>query len=265
MLSNQMDLITIDKRSTVDYALQLKESLKSLIIDQAFYYHTILPKISELAIHLCIEESEVEAAYKQLEVEGYLKEDDYHQHYVSFIELTNYFFDRNTAVYDAIKSLGMSPSIECLVKEVVKLKDNQIIEMGFNPSDGSKFFHINRIYRGDNQPIMLLENYLPISVFPDICDKFVGTEPLNAFLKKTYGLRAEASNRSMKSVNLNVKQAKLLNERKNTASIKSTNHIYDRFGRLIDFGISYSVNSYYFQSLITRDELVENYPETFIK
>lgn len=263
MLFNQMDLITIDKRSTVDYALQLKESLRSLIIDQTFYYHTVLPVESELAKHLSIETKEVEQAYEQLVIEGYLSEDDYNQHYVSFFELTNYFFDRNTAVYDAIKTLGMSPSIECLVKEVVKLKEKKIIKMGFKLEDGKEFLHINRVYKGDNRPIMVLENYLPLSVFPDIYEKFVGTEPLNAFLKKTYGLRAEASNRIIKTINLNVKQAKLLNEKKNAASIQSTNTIYDRYGRLIDFGVSYSVSSYYFQSLITRDELVENYPETF--
>ncbi len=263
MLSNQMDLITIDKRSTVDYALQLRESLKSLIIDQVFYYHTVLPTVSELADHLSIELKEVEDAYEQLVIEGYLSEDDYNQHYVSFFELTNYFFDRNTAVYDAIKSLGMAPSIVCLVKEVVKLKDEALIKMGFKVEDGHEFFHINRIYKGDQRPIMVLENYLPLSVFPDIFEKFVGTEPLNEFLKKTYGLRAESSNRRIKTVNLTKKQAQLLNEKKNKASIQSTNKIYDRYGRLIDFGVSYSVSSYYFQSLITRDELVDNYPETF--
>ncbi len=44
MQSNLLEMITIDRRSTVDYDLQLKESIKALILDQSFYYHTVLPK-----------------------------------------------------------------------------------------------------------------------------------------------------------------------------------------------------------------------------
>jgi GntR family transcriptional regulator len=256
-------MITIDRRSTVDYDLQLKESIKALILDQSFYYHTVLPTSENLAKHLNISTEIVESTYTQLTAEGYLKIDDSGNYKVSFFELTRYFFYRNTAVFDAIKSLGLSPSIECLEKNVIKLKKNELISMGFNPENGNQFLHINRIYKGDNQPIMILENYLPISVFPDIFENFKGEEPLNAYLKSHYGIRAEVSNRIIKTVNLSAKLAKLLNERKNAASIQSTNHIYDKFGRLIDYGQSHSISSYYFQALIPKAEMKEYFPNAF--
>ena len=214
-----------------------------------------MPTPKELATHLNIDNDIVDSTYSQLSAEGYLKTDESGQSQVSFFELTRYFFDRNTAVFDAIKSLGLEPSIECLERKVVKLKKEDLLNMGFKLENGNKFFHIKRIYKGDNQPIMILENYLPMSVFPDIFENFKGDEPLNAYLKAHYGIRAEISNRIIKSVNLSSRLAKLLNERKNAASIQSTNHIYDKFGRLIDYGQSHSISSYYFQALIPRAEM----------
>ncbi len=263
MQSNLLEMITIDRRSTVDYDLQLKESVKALILDQSFYYHTVLPTSENLAKHLNISTKIVESTYTQLTSEGYLRMSESGNYQVSFFELTRYFFDRNTAVFDAIKSLGLSPSIECLEKKLVELKNDDLIKIGFDPNNGNQFLHINRIYKGDNQPIMILENYLPISVFSDIFENFKGEEPLNAYLESHYGIRAEISNRIIKTVNLSVKLAKLLNERKNAASIQSTNHIYDKFGRLIDYGQSHSISSYYFQALIPKTEMKEYFPNAF--
>lgn len=261
--NNLLDLITIDRRSTVDYDLQLKESIKALILDQSFYYHEDLPTPDKLAKHLNIDVSVVESTYSQLIVERYVKKRKTGNFQVSYFELTNYFFDRNTAVWDAIIALGLTPSIECLVKKIVKLSEEELLEKGFEPSKGNKFLFINRIYKGDNQPIMILENYLPLSVFPDINERLIGNEPLNNFLKTNYGIRAEISNRIIKSVNLTPRLAKLLNERKNAASIQSTNHIYDKYGRLIDFGQSHTISSYYFQALITKDEMKSYLPKAF--
>ncbi|MBI9009888.1 MAG: GntR family transcriptional regulator [Tenericutes bacterium] len=263
MQSNLLEMITIDRRSTVDYELQIKESIKALILDQSFFYHTVMPTPIELANHLNIDKKIVESTYAQLSSEGYLKTDESGQFQVSFFELTRYFFDRNTAVFDAIAALGLEPSIECIEKKVVKLKKEELLQMGFSPESGNQLLHIIRIYKGDNQPIMILENYLPISVFPDIFKNFKGDEPLNAYLKSHYGIRAEISKRIIKSVNLSTKLAKLLNERKNAASIQSTNHIYDKFGRLIDYGQSHSISSYYFQALIPRAEMKEYFPKAF--
>lgn len=263
MQSNLLDMITIDRRSTIDYDLQLKESIKALILDQTFYYHTVLPSPKELSTHLNIDVKTVDSTYSQLGSEGYLKKDESGKFQVSFFELTRYFFDRNTMLFDAIEALGLEASIVCLEKKMVELKREQLVKMGFKPENGNKFLHIIRIYKGDNQAVMILENYLPISVFPDMFEKFNGDEPLNAYIKSNYGIQAETSNRVIKSVNLSEKLAKILNERKNAASIQSTNHIYDKQGRLIDYGQSHSISSYYFQALIPKKEMKEFFPKAF--
>lgn len=261
MQSNLRDLITIDRRSTIHYDIQLKENIKSLILDQTYGYNTKLPSVAKLAKRLNLDEEVVLSSYQMLINERYitLTQDNIFQ--ISFFELTNYFFDRNTAVYDAIKALGLNPSIECLEKKVLKLKKEKIESMGFDSKKGNKFFYINRIYKGDNQPIMLLENYIPLDVFPDIAEKFKGDEPLNDYLIKHYGIRAEISKRITKAVNMPKKVAQLLHERKNAASFHSKNHLYDKYDRLIDFSQSYTICSYYFQALIDREEMNSYFPE----
>lgn len=255
MQFNLQELVTIDRRSTVPYDFQIKESIKALILDQTFYYKTSLPSPKVLAEHLKVSSKFTLSAYKELEFERYIKKDKKGFYAVSYFELTNYFFDRNTAIYDAIISLGMTPSIECVQKKVIRLDEKIITEMGFDPSKSKKYFYINRLYLGDMKPIIILENYLPLYIFKGINEKFVGDEPLNAYLEEIYNVKASISNRVMKAVNLTPKLATILNERKNVASIQSTNHIYDIDGRLFDYGRSHTISSYYIQALITKEEM----------
>jgi DNA-binding GntR family transcriptional regulator len=263
MHTNLLELITIDRRSTVSFDVQVKVSIKQLILDQSFYYQTKMPSTLELAEFLNVEEALIKKAYNDLVLERYLKTDNQVDYSVSFFELTHYFFDRNTTVYDAIISLGLTPSIECVEKTVVELDRKTIEKIGFNPEYGNKYFYINRIYKGNNQPIMVLENYLPLYIFPDIDSNFKGDEPLNAYIDEHYNLIAKVSVRKTKSVNLTQELADFLKERKNAASIQSTNHIYDKYDRLIDFGRSHTVSSYYFQAFIPKEEMKKFFPEMF--
>lgn len=265
MRSNFLDVVTIDRRSAVSYDQQIKESIKALILDQTFYYQAKLPKPSRLAKHLNVDPKFTQIAYDNLVSERYIQKIEDGTYSVSFFELTNYFFDRNVAIYDAIIALGLSPAIECVEKKVVELDLETILFMGFDPEQDHKFFYINRIYTGDQQPIIILENFLPLSIFPGIDLNFQGNEPLNAYLDHHYGIRANLSNRTTQAVNLPSKLAFYLNERKNAASIQSTNRVYDQNKRLIDFGRSYTISSYYFQALITKDEMKSYFPSSYKK
>jgi DNA-binding GntR family transcriptional regulator len=254
MRSNLMDAIFIDRRSTVSFTEQIKESIKALILDQTFYYQAVLPNPAHLAKHLHIDTKEVQSAYDELVDVRYIKKRANEDYEVAYFELTNYFFYRNVAIYDAIIALGMTPSIQCLEKKVVKLDNQKLLDMGFKT--GEKLLYINRIYKGNDVPIIILENYLPLSVFEDMDKRFIGTEPLNAYMQKEYGIYAKLSNRVTKAVNLTVSLALLLGERKHAASIQSTNKVYDQHDRLIDYGQSHTTSSYYFQALVSRDEMI---------
>lgn len=260
MQTNSFELITIDRRSSIPYDFQIKERIKALILDQTFYYKSVLPDAALLAEKLNIEEKSIISAYEQLIFERYLKKDQFGKYVVSFFELTNYFFDRNTAVYDAIIALGLEPSIECIEKRVIKLDKSTINMMGFDIKKDNKYFYINRIYKGDNKPIMVLENYLPMYMFPGIDKNFRGNEPLNAYLDKNYNSKAFISKRVTKAVNLNQSLANLLNERNNAASLQSTNKVYNKHNQVIDFGRSHTISSYYFQNLIKRTEISKYFP-----
>jgi len=253
MLTNTLQLINIDRRSTLDYDLQLKDNIKALILDQTFYYKTKLPKVFELAEYLDIDDNYVIKAYQKLINENFIKEKD-SVYSVSYIELTNYFFERNTSIYDAVISLGLTPSIKCLEKKVVKLAGKTQIEMGFDGDESSEFLYINRMYYGDNQPIIILENYLPLSIFKDMEKNFKGHEPLNNYIGENYGFKAHVSKRITKAVTLDKGLAHLLHERVNASSLQSTNKVYDSLGRMIDYGQSHSISSYYFQALINKRE-----------
>lgn len=252
---NLLDSIDIDRRSRVPSELQIKDRIKAFILDQKLYYKAVLPSVKDLAKKLKIKDRNVQSAYNQLIEERYIKKEENGGYTVSYFELTNYFFDRNTAVYDAIEALGFTPSIECLEKKVVRLSKEEVKSIGFEEDEDSLFFYINRLYLGDKQPIMLLENYLPLSIFKGMDQNFVGDEPLDAYLKEKYHLQAQISKRQIKAVNLPKSISKHLKERPNVASIQSTNKVYDHLGRLIDFGRSHTISSYYFQTLVTKLEL----------
>ena len=45
---------------------------------------------------------------------------------------------------------------------------------------------------------------------------------------------------------------------------ESTNKVYDQHDRLIDYGQSHTTSSYYFQALVTREEMLSYYQKEFI-
>jgi DNA-binding GntR family transcriptional regulator len=262
MQSNALDYITIDRRSTVKYKIQLKDNIKALILDRTLYYQTSLPSEKKLAEYLGIVLSDVETAYLQLEKERFISKKK-SKYQISYIELTNTFFERNTSIYDAIISLGLTPSIKCIEKQVLSLDENFIKEIGFDEKAENKYLYINRIYYGDDQPIIILKNYLPLYIFKDMDKIFKGHEPLNHYIGENYGFQAHLSKRVTKAVNIPLDISKLLNERSNASSLQSTNHVYDIKGRLIDYGQSYSISSYYFQTKIKKEEMKEYFPNAF--
>ncbi len=241
--------ITIDRRSTTNYGIQIKENIKALILNQTFYYQSVLPSIVDLSTHLHIKEKYVKQSYELLIKENYVKY-ELNEYIVSHIELTNYFFERNTSIYDAVIALGLTPSIKCIEKKVVELSEKEEIEKGFEPSESKQYLYINRIYYGNDQPIIILENYLPLHIFVNLDKEFKGNEPLNNYIGERYGFKAYKSKRVTKIVNLTKELALLLNDRVNAASLQSTNHVFDEQGRMMDYGQSHSVSSYYFQSHI---------------
>ena len=254
MPDNILSMITIDRRSVTDYALQVKEKIKGYILDKSFDYKTQLPSTHTLSNYLDIDNKYVIDAYNQLVEEHYIKQ-EFNNYQVIYIELTNYFFERNTSIYDAVITLGLTPSIKCLEKKVIKLSQEDILRMGFNPEKENRYLYINRIYYGDNQPIIILENYLPLYIFEDMENDFTGDEPLNNYIGEKYGFKAHQSKRITKVVNLNKELAELLNERVNAASLQSTNQVFDQQGRMIDFGQSHSISSYYFQAMGSSKKL----------
>lgn len=106
MRSDRFESISIDRRSSVSYDDQIKESIKALILDQTFYYQALLPTPQQLAKLLHVETELTEKAYKKLVKENYIKYIDPKGYVVAYFELTNYFFYRNIAIYDAISALG---------------------------------------------------------------------------------------------------------------------------------------------------------------
>ena len=143
MQSNALDYITIDRRSTVKYKIQLKDNIKALILDRTLYYQTSLPSEKKLAEYLGIVLSDVETAYLQLEKERFISKKK-SKYQISYIELTNTFFERNTSIYDAIISLGLTPSIKCIEKQVLSLDENFIKEIGFDEKAENKYLYIKR-------------------------------------------------------------------------------------------------------------------------
>ena len=70
MRSDRFESISIDRRSSVSYDDQIKESIKALILDQTFYYQALLPTPQQLAKLLHVETELTEKAYKKLVKEG---------------------------------------------------------------------------------------------------------------------------------------------------------------------------------------------------
>ncbi len=254
MIKKYLQQLKVDKRSAESIPIQLAQSIKSLLSEHETYYLDILPSVSDIAFSLNISEVLVQEAYQKLIDEKFVQKQG-EKYIVNYFHLSSNYYLKFMSINQTISSLGMSPSFKTISKSYQKLPnhlriDNQV-------KNDNDYLCLKRIYYGNSIPLVILNTYIPLSQY-DAIEKFIDeNNSLLEIIDKEFGRKVHYAHRIFSVVNLNSKQASLLNSSYNSASYQVSSITFDQHKNFIEVSDSWSIMNYFFELDLTREELLK--------
>lgn len=248
----KLDKIKIDKRQSTPVDLQIFQTIKSLLSDQAIAYLEQMPSIEDLSRDLDVSQDDVKNAYQRLISENLFHTEN-GKYYANYVTFSSNYYVKPSKLYDIIIKLGLTPSIKTIKKRVTTLPLSLQIESSLKNED--LYIHLKRIYYGNAIPLALMDTYLPYKDFHKIEDLITDEKPLYEIVFNEAGKLISSGKRLMTVVNLSREDAKILNAARDIASYQVISSTYDQNHRLVDISRSISTMNQYFEVDFNEDEV----------
>ena len=236
--------VKVDRRYGVALDIQVAQSLRSLIMNNTLHFNEELPSVHDIAEWLDVSPSDVESAYQILMKEKAvtLRNNTYQ---VSYYEVSNRFHQHLVTLTDAMTQMNMKPRIDTLICQPEVCTSDLAKASGF--AEGEPLLRLKRVYYGDDIPLISYDAVLPLRHFPQLDQHIDPKGPYYPVLTQHYGRTIAVSNRRMKVSLLPKAEMKLFNVPNAAAAYHVVSHLYDTEGHLIEYAVSYSSPTYYFQ------------------
>ncbi len=229
--------LSLDKFSATPLYEQLRVYFLEEIKAGNLKVGTKLPTEEELCTKLGISRPVVRQAYNSLIGDGYVERLRGKGTFVRASNSHGYFIDKQLSFATSMKILGIEHHTEVLRQEWV-VDDPEVMEK-LGSAKGERFFHVVRGRYAAGQPYILLENYIPESVFPGIDQYDLSKNSLYDIFKENYNVRIIRSRRMIEAQGANAETAELFRIREGAPVLYYENIVYDQMDRIIDFSKEY--------------------------
>jgi GntR family transcriptional regulator len=224
--------ITLDRRSKTPLSQQLEIDLRLKMIRGELQPGAVLPTEKSLSAELGISSEEVLKAYEALENGNHLAKKN-STWVVSFGKVSRIIFEKFTSLVDIIKLAGSTPRIKTLlVNKDFKVSKDIGVEMPLG-----KILYARRLYYGNDKPMVLVDCYFPLDLFPGFDEILRADEPYYDLFKSRFNLEFSRSERTIEALNLKKKEAEIFEVPVGSAYSYSIVKTYDTLNRLIEVNV----------------------------
>lgn len=249
-------LVTIDRRQNTPFSVQLANQVRYLIFEQKLPTGSEIPTAKQSAKELNIPMSEVDKAYHFLVEENLIRYDANKHPVVVFKNVLNEFANKTFYIVDTIKKMGMMPSIKTFIQETIEA--DATISQKLEIEKGSRVLHTLRTYYGDGKPMILLESFFPLNLFPGLEAIEFGDKAHFKIISSQFGVLPKRSVRLITVANLTTRQAQLLKDVPESPCHTTEVWTYDTLGRMTDYNISVQPSNEAFESE-TKPEDIQSF------
>ena len=240
--------IQLDKRRNQSIREQLKQALYSVIMVRNLPDDYVMPDVKDLAKRLDVNKEDVQFAYDALVKEKFLNLDTKGYLIRQNILPVNHGISLK-ALIDGITSIGLTPIIQDLEQNILKLKDLKKAEHHFDEDDTLVMF--TRLYFGNEHRIAYLENYLSINHFPGMENvNYTNFQIYPYIFEKypgTYDIKRQFTIESM-----NKEIAKLLGLAEGSPAIHIISQIHNEEGSQVEYSTIW-VSAHFFKFQVSTD------------
>lgn len=177
--------LKFDKRKNKSLPQQLLETIQLEIAHHRYGAHSIMPSVDIFAQNYHITHDETKWIYERLLDEKLItqKKDEY---LINDFEIPNIFFNRVHSISQIISANHYQPSQKDLSITVVDAPKTFLEKY---PLYNYQFLRVERIFYGDDLPLMLANVYYPLNKFKDIEKLDLNGKELWPILVEKYGMK----------------------------------------------------------------------------
>ena len=200
--------LRLNKDVPVPLYYQFKQFLLERIRSGVLAESECLPTEMTFVSTLGISRSTVRQAMDDLVNEGYLTREKGRGTFVCRPKIEEGFFQRLDSFNEEMRRKGLEPGTKVLASGRVISRPE--INGRLNLSEESPLFHVSRLRLANDEPVVYLETWLPLSVLPGLELVDFESSSLYEVLEQQYGLRVERAVRKIEAVAAKPAEAKLL-------------------------------------------------------
>ena len=240
----------VNRRLLLSPEDQIVNDLKQRITNRELAHRYPIPSILEMATELHVEPEIVKKAYHRLMDEQLILLTEPNQYYVNFQSLPSTYYTKLFTIFEVIKDNHMTPVMETVHKEVIPSSHYPFSPNPWATND--KLLHMSRVYKGNGVPIVYLEAYFPLSLFPNIENLDFSRFALYRITDEFYEHPIARYRHRIHSLPLPAHAARYLNSEEGAASLSTIAHAYDAKNQLLYTSMDYAYSHYSYQQIIEK-------------
>ena len=226
----------IDRASPVPLYHQLKQLIMEEITSGRLRAGTSLPSEMEICSTLNFSRPTVRQALNAMVADGYLVRKKGKGTFVSRPKLEANFIQKLESFHEEMLRQGMTPITEVLRLEIIPGIPARNEKLSI--PEGERLVLLERLCRGDGEPFMYQESYLPASRFAALVNEDLTSHSLYSLLHAHFGTEVVHVHRQIEAVDASQADADLLNIARGQAICLVHNTAYDQYGVPVEYNIS---------------------------
>lgn len=223
----------IDKDSPIPYYHQLKELLRHRIQAGVWPPGSQLPTEAEICRMFGVSRTTVRQALSELLHEGLIRRERGRGTFVNKPKIRERLVERLTGFYQDMVAQGLKPQTQVLKKGIVPAPGWLAEVLETKP--GASLIHIQRLRMVNDEPILLVDTYIPRDLAPTLLEQDLENQSLYALLENRFGLRLARGRRYIEAVAATAKEAQLLKVRRGAPLLFLRSVTYLRDGRPLEY------------------------------
>lgn len=156
----------IDRDTPLPLYYQLEKIIEDAINNGDLKPGDLIPTEAELMQKYSVSRATVRHAIQNLENEGYLRKERAKGTFVKYPPIERKFLGNLKCFSDEMTRKEIPHSTRVLKKEVIEA--DPLIKEKLKIKPGAPVFHLKRLRKVDDSPILIVESYLPYDIFPGI-------------------------------------------------------------------------------------------------
>jgi GntR family transcriptional regulator len=223
----------IHKDSALPLYHQLIERIRKEIESGRWQPGQQIPSEAEICEHFDISRAVVRQAVRELEFEGLLIREQGKGTFVAQPAIAYRLAQSLLGLYEDMAAKGTAPVSEILKKGIEKAPANVADSLQIDA--GNEVLVIERLRYVNNEPLVLVTNYLPHNLCNEILEADLKNRSLYALLETQCGFSLSHGQRTIQAVAADARQAKLLRVKRGDPLISFDGVTYLKDGRPIEF------------------------------